>query len=145
MSAELIFSIANTTALAGWLVLAWAIFRKNNFLRDEIAGRWWPLAFAGLYTLLILFFFAGSDGGFDTLANVQKLFTSPWAALAGWVHYLAFDLFIGAMIAKRIMEAGLPRLLLVILLPATFLFGPIGYIAHEIALLIFRPVSRTLA
>lgn len=145
MTAEQLFSVANTTALMGWLLLALAVLRKNDFLRDEIAGRWLPLAFAALYTLLILFFFASAEGGFDTLANVQKLFTAPWAALAGWVHYLAFDLFLGAWIARRIMEARLPRYLLIVLLPLTFLFGPIGYLAHEAALLLFRrvPASKT--
>lgn len=143
MTAEQLFSIANTSALAGWLILVWAVFRKNMFLRDEIAGRWLPLAFAALYTVLIIFFFASAEGGFDTLANVQKLFTSPWAALAGWVHYLAFDLFIGALIAKRIMDAGMNRLWLVPLLPATFLFGPIGLLASEVALLLSRPSQTT--
>jgi hypothetical protein len=31
---------------------------------------------------------------FGTLAGVMKLFASPWVALAGWVHYLCFDLFV---------------------------------------------------
>jgi len=144
MSAEQLFTTANTTALAGWLVLAWAIFRKNEYLRDQVAGRWMPLAFSALYTVLIIFFFGAAEGGFDTLANVQRLFTSPWAALAGWVHYLAFDLFIGALIAKRFIKAGMSRLWLVPLLPATFLFGPIGLLASEIALLVSRP-STTVA
>jgi ABA4-like protein len=139
MTAEQMFSIANPVALAGWLALIWAVFRKNAWLRDEIAGRWWPLGFAALYTLLILLFFAKAEGGFDTLANVQKLFTSPWAALAGWIHYLAFDLFIGALIARRIMEAGGSRLWLIGLLPATFLFGPIGLLASEVVMLFGRP------
>ncbi|MBL8791189.1 MAG: DUF4281 domain-containing protein [Rhizobiales bacterium] len=138
MTADQIFSFANTTALAGWLVLGFAVLRRNTFLRDEIAGRWWPLALAALYSVLIFFFFAGSPGGFDTLANVQLLFTSPWAALAGWVHYLAFDLFIGAVIARRVMERGLPRLLLLILLPLTFLFGPMGLLMSEITLLLLH-------
>jgi hypothetical protein len=143
MTAEQLFAIANPAALAGWLVLAWAVFRKKAWLRDEIAGRWWPLGFAALYTLLILLFFAKAEGGFDTLANVQKLFTSPWAALAGWVHYLAFDLFIGALIARRIMEAGASRLWLIGLLPATFLFGPIGLLASEAVLLLTRPSTAS--
>ncbi|MFT3672732.1 ABA4-like family protein [Aestuariivirga sp.] len=139
MTAEQVFAIASTTALAGWVVLGFAVLRQNAFLRDEIAGRWWPLAFAALYTVLIVFFFRAAPGGLDTLANVQALFTSPWAALAGWVHYLAFDLFIGALIARRAMERGLPRLTLVVLLPATFLFGPIGLLLSEItALLLHR-------
>ena len=138
MTAEQVFAISSTTALAGWVVLGFAVLRQNAFLRDEIAGRWWPLAFAALYTVLIVFFFRSADGGFDTLANVQRLFTSPWAALAGWVHYLAFDLFIGALIARRVMERGLPRLTLVVLLPATFLFGPIGLMLSEITFLLLH-------
>ena len=90
------------------------------------------------YTVLIVFFFRAAPGGFDTLANVQALFTSPWAALAGWVHYLAFDLFIGALIARRVMERGIPRLVLVVLLPATFLFGPIGLLLSEITFLLLH-------
>ena len=35
--------------------------------------------------------------------------TSPWAALAGWIHYLAFDLFMGALVARRVMESGASR------------------------------------
>lgn len=38
-----------------------------------MAGRWWPLGLAGIYSLLILLFFGGAAGGFDTLANVQAL------------------------------------------------------------------------
>jgi hypothetical protein len=140
MTAEQLFAFANPTALAGWLILAWAVIRKNRWLRDEIAGRWWPLGFAALYTLLILLFFGRAEGGFDTLANVQRLFTSPWAALAGWVHYLAFDLFVGAAMARRVLDAGLSRLWLVLILPLTFLFGPMGYLAGEAALALGRPI-----
>jgi hypothetical protein len=138
MTAEQIFSAASTTALAGWLILAFAVLRKSDFLRDEIVGRWWPLGLAALYSVLIFFFFGRSPGGFGSLAEVQLLFTSPWAMLAGWVHYLAFDLFIGALIARRVMERGLPRLTLVILLPATFLFGPLGLLLFEITQLLLQ-------
>jgi hypothetical protein len=140
MTADQLFAIANPAALAGWLVLAWAVIRNNSWLRDEIAGRWWPLGFAALYTLLILLFFGRAEGGFDTLAHVQLLFTSPWAALAGWVHYLAFDLFMGATIARRVMHAGINRLWLVPILPLTFLFGPMGYLAGEAVLALGRPI-----
>ena len=143
MTAGQLFSIANPIALLGWLVLVYAVLRRNSFLRDQIAGRWWPLGLSALYLALILFFFGKAEGGFDSLANVQKLFTSPWAALAGWVHYLAFDLFVGAWIARQHMEAGLPRWPLVAILPLTFLFGPIGYVAFEISRLLLSPATPT--
>ncbi len=143
MTADQLFALANPFALAGWMVLAYAVIRRNDWLRDEVAGRWWPLGLAALYSLLILLFFSRAPGGFDTLAHVQLLFTSPWAALAGWVHYLAFDLFMGAIVARRVMQAGAGRWWLAGLLPATFLFGPAGYLLGEIVLLFTRPAPTT--
>ena len=141
MTADQIFQIANPLALLGWGILVAGIIFKRPFWRDVIAGQIWPIGFSAVYACLILFFWAKTDGGFDSLANVQKLFTYPWAALAGWVHYLAFDLFVGSHIAKRVMDEGLPRLVLIVLLPLTFLFGPIGYLGFHITRLAFRKVS----
>lgn len=132
MTADFLFSLANPTALLGWIILGVGIVWNKPFLRDEIAGRVWPLGLSVLYTILIGAFFLKAEGGFDTLANVQKLFTFPWAALAGWVHYLAFDLFIGAVISRDIIKLGISRLFLVVLLPLTFMFGPIGYVGFVI-------------
>ena len=140
MTPELIFQMANMVAVLGWLVLAAAIVYKKPVWRDVIAGQVWPAALSIAYSSLILFFWAKAEGGFDSLANVQKLFTFPWAALAGWIHYLAFDLFVGAHISKRVMEEGLPRLSLVVLLPLTFMFGPIGYLGFQLIRLAFRKV-----
>ena len=132
MTASGLFSAFNMLAMAGWIILAVGVALKHNWLRDAVAGTYIPIAISAAYLILIVFFFAGADGGFDTLENVQKLFTSPWAALAGWIHYLAFDLFMGARIARGLAEQGLPRWPLILLLPLTFLFGPIGYLAFEI-------------
>lgn len=126
MTANLVFSLANMAAMAGWIVLAAGVALKQEFLVTVLAGRVWPLAFAALYTLLIIFFFGSAPGGFGSLTDVQLLFTSPWAATAGWIHYLAFDLFIGSWISAQVLASGLPRLALIIILPLTFLFGPIG-------------------
>jgi hypothetical protein len=132
MTASSLFSVFNMLAMAGWIILALGVALKRDWLRDAVAGTYIPIVISAAYAILIVFFFAGADGGFDTLENVQKLFTSPWVALAGWIHYLAFDLFMGARIARGLVEQGLPRWPLVFLLPLTFLFGPIGYLAFEI-------------
>ena len=132
MTASGLFQLFNFSALAGWLILASGVALKHQWLRDTLAGTYIPVALSAAYAILIAFFFYGTEGGFDSLENVQKLFTAPWAALAGWVHYLAFDLFVGARIARGMEEQGLPRWPLVALLPLTFLFGPAGYLAFEI-------------
>jgi Domain of unknown function (DUF4281) len=141
LTADQLFQFVNPVALLGWITLAGAILLKKPFWRDVIAGQVWPAGLSAVYTCLIIFFWSKAEGGFDTLSNVQKLSTFPWAALAGWVHYLAFDLFVGAYISKRVMEEGLPRLTLVALLPLAFLFGPIGYFGFHIMRLAFRKVS----
>ncbi len=131
MTAPALFSAFNMLALVGWIVLAAGVFLKRSFLRDTVAGHWLPVLLSAAYAVLILFFFASAPGGFGSLADVQLLFTAPWAALAGWVHYLAFDLWMGSRIARESEALGLPRWPLIALLPLTFLFGPMGYLAFE--------------
>jgi hypothetical protein len=131
MMPEWIFTAANLTAMAGWAVLAAGVVFNNAMLRDLTAGRIVPAILAIAYTVLIALFWAGSQGGFGSLADVASLFANPWLLLAGWVHYLAFDLAIGAAIARKTFDEKLPRLILVPILPLTFLFGPIGWLSFE--------------
>ena len=132
MNASGLFQLFNGVALAGWILLAAAVLLRRNWLRDAVCGTYVPVALSAIYAALIVLFFFEAPGGFDSLESVQLLFTSPWAALAGWVHYLAFDLFMGARTAQGFEEMGLPRWPLIVLLPLTFLFGPAGYLAFEI-------------
>ena len=50
--------------------------------------------------------------------------------LAGWIHYLAFDLLVGTWEARDSRERGIPHLLLVPCLILTFLFGPAGWLLY---------------
>ena len=121
---ESVFSVANTTALLSWVVLI--LLPRARALRRLVQ----VLAVGGLcltYAVLIpLFFFSVPGGGFSTLVAVQRLFEVPEVALAGWIHYLAFDLFVGLWIAQRADAMGLSRWLQAPVLVVTFMFGPIG-------------------
>lgn len=121
---ESVFSVANTTALLSWVVLI--LLPRARALRRLVQ----VLAVGGLcltYAVLIqLFFFSVPGGGFSTLVAVQRLFEVPEVALAGWIHYLAFDLFVGLWIAQRADAMGLSRWLQAPMLVVTFMFGPIG-------------------
>jgi hypothetical protein len=57
----------------------------------------------------------------------MKLFAQPWVALAGWVHYLCFDLFVARWVMNDAPDAGY-RLAPILLL--TFLFGPAGLLCY---------------
>ena len=126
MSFEQLFSSAGFLAMLGWLILVF-LPRGWKWL-NPIASILIPLILSFFYSFLIARYFFSADGGFDSLANVQRLFTYPAVALAGWVHYLAFDLFVGGVIAKKADEIGLSRLLQAPVLLLTFMFGPFGYL-----------------
>jgi hypothetical protein len=128
---ELIFSLANALAFISWLALALTPLRAAWAPRVRLAtGRVVPTLLAVAYVVLIVRHWG--PGGYSSLAEVSKLFDVPGLVLAGWLHYLAFDLFVGTWIAQRAADDGLPRWLLLPLLALTFLFGPAGLLAHEI-------------
>lgn len=122
------FAIANLLAVAGWIALIflprWP--RLIAFVRLGVIGL---LSIA--YAALIFVFAAQAEGAsFSSLAGVGALFALPPLLLAGWIHYLAFDLFVGTVIAERSDARGLSRILQAPILLATFLLGPIGYLVH---------------
>ena len=125
-----LFQMTGPFALLGWLALVLSPLAPR--LADRLAGLAIPALFAVLYTALILAHWADVPGGFDSLANVMALFTDPPVALAGWVHYLAFDLFVGAWITRTARAEGIPHLLILPCLALTFLFGPAGFLAFLI-------------
>ena len=126
MQPEILFSLFSTVAMLGWLILI-ILPRRWSWL-NQIPALWIPLGLSLGYSLLIGLYFFQAEGGFDNLANVQLLFTNPMATLAGWVHYLAFDLFIGCWIARKADELHISRLIQAPILLATFMFGPFGYL-----------------
>lgn len=142
MTPEGLFTVSGFIAMAGWAVLAAGILFNQALLRDVIAGRLIPALLALAYAVLILLHWIGASGGFGSLADVAQLFANPWLLLAGWMHYLAFDLAIGAVMARKVFDEGLPRLILVPVLPLTFLFGPIGWLVFEILRLIVPKLRR---
>ena len=126
-SLNLMFHAANFTALAGWLVLL--VSPKFPVLAERVSGLAIPALLAIAYTALILVFWSGSPGGFDTLENVMRLFTVPELVLAGWVHYLAFDLLIGAWEVRTARNEGIAFLVTLPCLVLTFILGPLGFLA----------------
>jgi hypothetical protein len=143
MTPETLFQIANPIALIGWAALIAAPYIPRQ--SQLIAGLIIPLIMAVLYTALILVNFAGSDGNFSSLAGVQALFTNPFNLLAGWVHYLAFDMLIGAWITRTAQAEKIPHLLILPCLALTFLFGPAGFLTFTALRAAYRRRTQTKA
>jgi hypothetical protein len=124
MNPDVIFQYANMTALAGWAALLASPFFPRA--ADRISAVGVPLLLAVTYTALVLVFWSRAQGGFDTLDNVARLFETRELLLAGWMHYLAFDLFVGAWEVRTARAEGMNFLLVIPCLVLTFLFGPAG-------------------
>jgi hypothetical protein len=128
VSPDLIFSIANAVAIVGWLLLA--LLPRQHRLTEAVSALAIPALLAIAYTAIVVAEFGGSPGGFSSLSDVALLFGNPWMLLAGWIHYLAFDLFIGGWEARDARERRIPHLLLLPCLALTFLFGPAGWLLY---------------
>lgn len=124
MSFEQGFSLASTLTMVGWLVLIclprWPLL--VSALRYGLIG----LLSVAYSALIMVYFFRVEGGGFGSLAEFRQLVLSDGGLLAGWIHYLAFDLFIGIWIAQRADRARISRLLQAPILVGTFMFGPLG-------------------
>ena len=140
MTPEDLFGLANMVALPGWAILIFAPRRWPALNLVPAIGI--PLVLSVLYAGLVLRYFAEAGGGYATLAEVKTLFLSDEVLVAGWAHYLAFDLMVGALMAVRLDRIGVSRLIQAPIQISIFLFGPVGVIftyAMEATLLLPQP------
>ena len=143
-SPDFLFSLCNGIALVAWVALALSPpSRRWTPWTWRITGRLLPLAFSVVYVPLILANLGG-EGGFGSIAEVQALFAVPGALVAGWVHYLAFDLFVGTWIAQRSAQLGIRHAFALPVLLLTFIFGPAGLLGFALLRAAVQPASLTL-
>jgi len=128
MTPEQIFSLANYVAMAGWLILI--LGSRTRWAATLVSGAILPLLLAVLYAGLVAAHWGETNGGFGSLAAVATLFSNSWLLLAGWVHFLAFDLFIGSWQVREARAHNVPIWAVVPCLLLTFLFGPAGLLAY---------------
>jgi len=121
------FSIVNTGILPFWLLLA--VFPFARATRVLVHAAWLPLLLAAIYAAYIIVAMTGpsnEEAGFSSLAAVMAIFANPTGALVGWVHYLVFDLFIGAWQVRDAQRRGIPHFAVIPCLFLTLMLGPVG-------------------
>src|SRR5687767_367245 len=140
MSAEQVFTVTNTIAILCWVLLA--ALPGRRWVTEVVTGKAVPAFFAVLYAGIVATTFAGAEGSFSTLSGVATLFSNRWLLLAGWLHYLAFDLLIGTWEARDARERGLPHWFLVPCLFLTLMFGPVGWLLYVTVASRWRGAAR---
>jgi hypothetical protein len=128
LNPSLLFKLANNAALLGWIMLIF--LPRWRWSARLVAPVLVPALLAALYSWLVVTQFGHSPGGFSSLSSVALLFQNRAMLLAGWVHYLAFDLFVGSWEIRDAQRIGIAHYLVAPCLVLTFLFGPAGWLLY---------------
>ena len=141
-----VFGFANNFGLLAWLALLVSLFVPR------IRAWVWPATqfvipalWAVAYVILLIQGMGETEGSFSSIAGVRALFASDSALTAGWLHYLAFDLFVGTWIARDSVERRIHGLLIIPCLACTLMFGPSGLLLYLLLRLASgrRPIPET--
>ena len=128
MSPDQIFSVANAAALCCWLLLI--VLPGRAWVNRVVAGVAVPAAFAALYSVHHRDRISSAAmADFHRYRTWRGSSPIPWLLLAGWIHYLAFDLLVGSWEARDARGRGISHVFVVPCLILTFLFGPAGMAA----------------
>jgi len=140
MRLDALFTLANASVMPAWLLLA--VAPGSVWTRRVVHSLLYPAVLGSLYSVYAVTSFLGSatpeGASFNSLTGVVALFAVPQLAFIGWVHYLVFDLFIGAWEARDARRRGIPHALLLPCLFFTLMLGPLGlllYLAIRFAML----------
>jgi hypothetical protein len=133
MSPDLVFSIANNFTLLPWLLLLILPRWRGTRIVAQSGGA--MLLFAGGYIIMLATSFStntGSAPNFSTLEGIKTLFQNDYALVAGWLHYLAFDLFVGCWQVEDAHRRGIKHYWLIPSLFFTLMLGPVGWLLYQI-------------
>jgi len=127
MSPSEVFSIVNLLAMPMWILMIivpnWKVTR---FLVDY---KIIPILLSIIYAFYIVSsILGGSAMDFGSLESVMQLFTVENAVLAGWVHYLAFDLLVGMWMLDENRTLKIHPILMAPCLLGAFMLGPVGFL-----------------
>ena len=130
----MLYSAINLGVLPAWILL-FAAPRAGITVKLVHSGIY-PVVYGSLYVFFMaraMFFgFAAADGGLETAAGVSAFFSHPNGVIVGWLHYLVFDLFIGAWIGRDAMRRGISHFWVLPCQIFTFVLGPVGLLAYFI-------------
>ena len=129
--AQTFFQATNTLALLAWIALV--VFPGRKLVSGLLCAVVVPGLLAVAYACVIGWKLAANGLPAEdvmTLAGLREIFGDDWVFAAAWTHYLAFDLVVGAWIARDSVKLGIPWPLRTVALVLTFLSGPVGFLVH---------------
>jgi hypothetical protein len=148
MTPETAFQYANLLVLPQWIMMIVAPrWRMTQMLTKLLPI---PMLLGVMYLYWLFSAPAPANGqsidfrAFSTLAGVQSLFTgAKETVLAGWIHYMAFDLVAGSYILRDGQSRGIHHGWLIPCLLLCFILGPSGLLLYGILRLVLPNQALT--
>lgn len=130
---EIYFGVFNLIAFIPWSLM---IFFPDQKITSICVDRQIPIVMlCSIYFVLFILQILGPNNTFVDFMDfnsVKQAFSNDLVMLLGWVHYLAFDLFVGIYIYESMKKQLKMRLLMRLILTITLFLGPIGYLFYTI-------------
>tara|TARA_B100000886_G_scaffold297605_1_gene225359 strand:- start:354 stop:791 length:438 start_codon:yes stop_codon:yes gene_type:complete len=138
----LIFNFCNILILIAWGAII--ISPQKKISRILISYPWIPLTLSFFYIYFIIISGGLMEADFSSLNGIVTLFknATPESAAAGWLHYLAFDFWVGTWIIKHSRKEKISNKIIVLPLLLTFILGPVGILAYSMILLVKKSFSQ---
>ncbi len=140
MTVETLFSVASLLVVPFWALMILA--PGWGWTRRVVGSPWIAAPLAVPYGLLVLPRVGEVFAAFDSAAGVAGLLGIPWGATVAWLHFLAFDLFVGRWVYLDGRERGIHPLAMAPVLLLTFLLGPLGFLAYLVLARLWPPAGR---
>jgi len=140
---DFLFSAGNAIVLGGWAMVI--LLPRRTPALMAIPKFAIPALFGLVYAGITLARFYDSGGGYGSLAELRALFATDELLVAGWLHYLAFDLFVGVWIAEQSDGIGLSRAIQAVILVTAFIFPPVGLVLFLATRAAMRAAERLAA
>ena len=129
---SLIFTLINTSIILFWALL---IFIPRSEITQKIINYpYVPLILSFVYVFFLSQVPEIFKADFSSLNGILELFknSTPESAAAAWIHYLAFDFWMGAWILQNSQKRSISHLIIILPLVSTFMLGPFGVLLYVI-------------
>ncbi len=128
MDLESAFKLVNGIVLIPW-ILMW-VAPRWNITQGILNFGLFSLLMAVLYLVCLILYLGEGGGSMGSIADLSTSFQHPGIVLLAWIHYLSFDLFVGAWILRDSQRCGMHHLIVLPCLIFSLMLGPVGLLLY---------------
>lgn len=140
-----LFSLSSLVVMPFWFLMIF--LPKWRYTSSILSSPWIATGAALIYVILVLPQITAILPAVlnPDLADINSLLSTDSGTTIAWVHFLAFDLFVGRWIYLDARARGLHPLITSPILFFTLMLGPLGFLAYLISNLFQKQNSQAQA